>query len=238
MQRPRFLPTVAIAAVTATLVLAAPLAASAHVRLDPGTAGPGAEAVQLTFSVPTESAKATTTAVEIALPTATPFADVSVQPVAGWSARVVRGVLPKPVRIDGTRVTEAPVRVIWTAAAGTKLTDGQFQNFTLSAGPVPDTGKLLLPATQRYSDGTVVQWNQPTPKDGQEPEHPAPTLYITEAPPTEGGDRATAADVSTTASASSGPALALSVAALVVALAGLALGLLALLRSRAGQRSS
>ena len=39
-----------------------------------------------------------------------------------------------------------------------------------------DPGTVLLPATQTYSDGEVVRWDEPTPSSGEEPEHPAPAL--------------------------------------------------------------
>lgn len=166
----------------AALALAAPLAASAHVHVDPDTATPGDYAT-LTFRVPTESATAGTVKVEVDLPTDTPFGSVSYQPVPGWSAKVVTETLPKPVKTATATITEAPTKVIWTADAGNQIAPSQFQQFTISAGPVPDTGSIMLPARQTYSDGTVVNWDQKTPSSGAEPEHPAPTLYITDAPP-------------------------------------------------------
>jgi hypothetical protein len=45
---------------------------------------------------------------------------------------------------------------------------------------------MVFTATQTYSDGTVVEWDQPTPASGEEPEHPAPTLTI--GPAVEGGE--------------------------------------------------
>ncbi|MGN6742570.1 MAG: YcnI family copper-binding membrane protein, partial [Amnibacterium sp.] len=155
---------------TAALVVAVPLSASAHVRVDPHEAVAGADDTLLTFTVPTESGSASTTKVVIDLPTATPFGDVAYQPVPGWSAQVVTGRLPKPARIAGTTVTEAPLRVVWTADAGTRLTGGQFQDFVLSVGPMPDTGRLLFPTTQTYSDGSATRWTQATPASGAEPE--------------------------------------------------------------------
>jgi hypothetical protein len=86
--------TAALAAVA--LAIAAPLSASAHVRVDPDQASPGGYTV-LTFRVPTESATAGTVKLEVDLPTATPFTSVSYQPVAGWSAKVTTSTLPKPV---------------------------------------------------------------------------------------------------------------------------------------------
>ena len=69
-------------------------------------------------------------------------------------------------------------------------------------GPFPKgAGSLSLPATQTYSDGTVVKWDQPTPAGGKEPEHPAPTLKLSSTEPRYGDAAATGqlADVDATA---------------------------------------
>ena len=67
--------------------------------------------------------------------------------------------LPEPVDFYGTTLTEAPARVVWTAQPGAEIADGQFQEFEVSAGPLPDAGtRLVLPAHQTYTDGTVVDW--------------------------------------------------------------------------------
>ena len=178
----------AVGAIAAALVLGAPLAASAHVHVDPESAEPGGYSL-LTFRVPNESATAATTAVEITLPTDTPFTSVSVEPVQGWTAEVLTGVLSAPVDVGGTTITEAPLSVRF-AATSAGIASGEFQRFTISVGPVPDTGSILLPVTQTYSDGTVVAWDEPTPESGEEPEKPAPTLYITDSAP-EGDHGAT-----------------------------------------------
>jgi len=226
----------AAAIVAAALALAAPLAASAHVRVDPDQAAAGSYAV-MTFRVPTESATAGTVKLEVDFPTATPFTSVSYQPVPGWSAVVTTSKLTKPVKIAGATVTEAPTKVVWTADHGVQIAPGQFQQFSVSAGIVPNTGKVELPATQTYSDGTVVKWDQPTPASGQEPEHPAPTLYINDSPPgsqvasvptvttaPSGDDNSTTIDLSSTDAVGIGlgiGGLALGAIALVVAVLAL-----------------
>lgn len=209
---------------TAALVVALPLAADAHVRVDPKQAVAGADDTLLTFTVPTESGSAVTTKVVIGLPTGTPFGDVAYQPVPGWTGRVVTGPLPKPARIDGATVTEAPTSVVFTAQPGTRLSGGQFQDFTLSVGPMPDTGRLLFPTTQTYSDGTVTRWSEPTPDSGDEPEHPAPVLYVDDAPPPT--ERLASSAVGLSASAPATRADATT--GIVLGGAGLALGLIAL----------
>ncbi|MCU1481116.1 MAG: putative rane protein [Subtercola sp.] len=180
--------TIARAVTTATLALAlaaaAPLAASAHVPVSPNQAAAGSYAT-LTFKVPTESATASTVKIEIDLPTDTPFGSVSYQPVAGWTTNVVTSTLATPVTTDDGTITEAPTQITYTADAGGGIAPGQFQQFVLSAGPVPDTGSVMFPVHQTYSDGTVADWVDPTPASGVEPQNPAPTLYINDAPPTE-----------------------------------------------------
>ncbi|MGD8168798.1 YcnI family protein [Herbiconiux sp. P16] len=214
---------------TAAVVVGAPLAASAHVRVDPGQADPGSYTT-LTFKVPNESATASTVRLEVDLPADTPFTSVSYQPVPGWTAQVVVGTLPSPITTDDATITEAPLSVVWTADAGTVgVAPGQFQEFPLSVGPVPDTEEVLLPAHQGYSDGSTVDWAEPTPASGEEPEHPAPTLYITDAPPAaaaEGVASVTASGGTDAAAGSSGDGTASL--ALGFGVGGLALGALAL----------
>ena len=48
---------------------------------------------------------------------------------------------------------------------------------------MPNTDTVSLPATQTYSDGTVVHRDQPPLPSGGEPEHPMPMLTLTQAAP-------------------------------------------------------
>jgi len=227
-----------VMAASLALALGAPLAASAHVHVDPESAEPGGYTL-LTFRVPNESATATTTSVAITLPADTPITSVSVEPIEGWTAEVVRGSLPAPVEVGGNTITEAPLSVVFTAT-GTGIGDGEFQRFTLSAGPLPDVGQVLLPVSQSYSDGSVVEWDEPTPASGEEPEHPAPTLYITDAAPDDdhhdGAAVTTGEDGAEHAAASDSTGLVIGFLALAVAAAALVASSLALVRARsAGQ---
>ena len=167
------------AAVGAALVLAlaVPATASAHVTVSPNTATPGSYAL-VNFKVPNESATAVTTKLEVTLPADTPFSSVSYVPVAGWTTQLIRQTLPAPVTVGKNTITEAVTTIIWTAAPGYEITDGQLQVFPVSLGPVPDVGALLFPAQQTYSDGTVVSWTE----TGSDAEHPAPVLYVGDAP--------------------------------------------------------
>ncbi|WP_223693160.1 YcnI family copper-binding membrane protein [Leifsonia poae] len=214
------------AGTTALLLLAAPLAASAHVRIDPDSAAAGSYAT-LSFKVPTESATAGTVKLVVDLPTDTPFTSVTYQPLAGWTTTVDTEKLAKPVKTDDGTITEAPVRVTWTADSGVQIAPGQFQLFTISAGAVPNTGQVLLPAHQTYSDGTVVNWADKTPASGKEPEHPAPTLYVND--PVPAGESANPV-VATTSPAPAAPTAdpAADAVAIGLGIGGLALGAIAL----------
>jgi uncharacterized protein YcnI len=154
--------------------------AQAHVRVQADSTQPGSFS-QLTFRVPNEEDSAGTVTVQVTLPQDTPFLHVSTKPLPGWTATVTEQPLPAPVTVSGTTVTTAPRTVTWQAQAGTRIEPGQYQDFDISAGPLPAAGTVLLPATQTYSDGTVVAWDQPTSAGGAEPEHPAPALVVTAA---------------------------------------------------------
>ena len=167
------------------LALAAPLSASAHVTIDPGQAVAGSYTV-VTVKVPNESETATTNRVEVSLPTDTPFTSVRYVPVAGWNAELVKTTLPEPVTVGEATVTEAVTSVVWTADAGSEIGSGQLQLFPLSVGPIPDTGSIVLPVAQTYSDGTVVNWSD----TGDGAENPAPVLYVNDAPAADHHDGA------------------------------------------------
>jgi uncharacterized protein YcnI len=182
------------AAVATALVVGSAAAASAHVRVVPEATAAGGWTV-LTFRVPNESASAATTQVAVDLPTGTPLTSVSTRPVPGWTASVEEGALPEPVEVDGATITQAPVRVVWTAA-GDGIGDGEFEEFALSVGPLPSAGTdVVLPAHQTYSDGEVVDWDEVAEGD-TEPEHPAPAFTTTAAAADghAGGDTAAADD--------------------------------------------
>ena len=222
---------VALAAGTA-LALAVPLAASAHVSLDVNTAEPGSFAL-IRFTVPNESATESTTKIEVSLPTDTPLASVNYVPVPGWTTVVTVETLATPIEGEDGTVTEAATKVTWTADPGSEISDGQLQLFPLSVGPIPDTGSIVLPVDQTYSDGTVVSWSD----TGADAEDPAPVLYINDAP-ADGhhGDAGAAVEVED--AHDSGAASSDDVLARVLGIGGLVLGVIALVTVIAGRRRS
>ena len=229
-----------VVSVFAVFALAGP--ADAHVEATATDATRGGYAV-VSFQVPNEQADASTTQVEIQLPTDTPFASASTQPVPGWTVTSTMTKLATPITTDDGQVTEAVSTLTWTAGKGAAIGPGQFQLFPVDLGPLPDAAGVTFKAIQTYSNGDVVKWIEtPAPGSTQEPEHPAPVLALAAASSTDGTDHPAAPTVSASPVADSsappadtGTATTLSVIALVLAalaLAGVGFGLVR------GRRSS
>jgi uncharacterized protein YcnI len=223
MKKPRIASTAAALLGGTVLALALPLAASAHITINPDAAAPGSYAL-VTLRVPNESDTATTNRVEVLLPTDTPFTSVRYVPVAGWTAELVLETLPEPVMIGESEITEAVTSVVWTAQPGFEIAAGQLQLFPLSLGPVPDTGSMLLPVDQGYSDGTTVSWSE----EGDDAEHPGPVLFINDAPVDhhagETDEPAVSVSEETPAESTDVLARVLGIGGLVVGVVGLVVG--------------
>lgn len=160
-----------------TLTLGAGLA-SAHVHATAQHASKGGYG-KITFSVPNEEKAANTVKVEVDFPKDHPVPSVSTKPIPGWHAQVTKVQLDQPVKTSKLEIKEAVASVVWTADPGTKVAPGEFGEFDVSAGPLPeDTDQLVLPATQTYDDGTVVKWADVQAPGQPEPEHPAPTVKL------------------------------------------------------------
>jgi uncharacterized protein YcnI len=213
-------------------VLAAP--AWAHVTVSSPSAVQGGFA-KLTFRVPNEKDNASTTKLEVHFPRNTPLAFVSVKPVPGWTATVTRAKLPAPIKTHDGEITEAVTTIVWTATADAAIKPGEFGEFDVSGGPLPEADQLVFKALQGYSDGDVVRWIE-EPMAGQaEPEHPAPVLKLTKAGTGDGNGGVPVS--ATTDLAAAAPSDAKGTAALVVGvlallLAAAALGLTVLDRRR------
>ena len=253
------LKTATVVTAAAGLMVLGVGSASAHVHVDPASTSAGGFS-QLTFRVPNESAAAKTTKVTVTLPTATPFTSVSVKPMDGWTAKITEAALPASVTVEGAKVTKAAATVTWTADAAHQLGQHEYQTFSISVGRLPEAGTTVpLPAAQTYSDGTVVNWNQPETAGQPEPEHPVPSFVTTAAadehshaapaaaaaPAAGSTTDAAAADTAasdTAAAASTTPAAAtpdnaFGIVGLGAGLLGLAAGTAALVRTRKPQRN-
>jgi uncharacterized protein YcnI len=202
---------------SATLALS-PATASAHVHVDAEDAAPGSTSV-LTFRVPGESETgALTTQFSVALPN---VASARTELMPGWTARLDRDAASGTVR-----------SVTWTAAPAAGISSDQFGLFRVSV-TLPDEQSVTLPATQTYSDGQVVKWDQPPLPGGGEPEFPAPVLELTAG--AGGGEHGSGPTASATVAPEAAPTAApsssddtarwLAGAALVVAAVGVAVAL-------------
>jgi uncharacterized protein YcnI len=221
--------TTLVSAIGAGLLLAVatPLAAAAHVTITPDTAEPGSYTT-VTVRVPNESESASTVRLDLTLPTDSPISSVRYVPMPGWTTETQRQQFDPPVEVGDTEVTEAVTKITWTAEAGFEIGDGEFQEFTVSLGPLPEVDSLLLVADQHYSDGSVVSWSE----EGEDAEHPAPVLYVNAAAPTAhhgpASDEEPAAETTGTdtpaAASDTTPASSPDVLARVLGIAGLLLG--------------
>jgi uncharacterized protein YcnI len=162
---------IALAAACALYAGAAAFGASAwaHVHASSDNAVRGGTAI-VTFQVPNESDKgATTTALTIALPD---VASASTETLPGWTAKLDRDAASGTIH-----------SVTWAALPGGGIPVDQFALFRISV-QLPNTDTVSFPATQTYSDGSVVKWDQPPLPGGGEPEHPAPMLTLGTGPAT------------------------------------------------------
>ncbi|MGW4291848.1 YcnI family copper-binding membrane protein [Micromonospora chersina] len=234
LRRPATAAALTLAAVaTAVLGLAGP--ASAHVTVNPAEAKQGGYG-RFAFRVPNESDTASTTKVEVNLPENAPVGSVSTMPVPGWTVTVEKRKVDPPIEVHGSQLTEAVSKLTWTAAPNGGVKPGEFQEFPVSMGPLPQTDRMVFKVLQTYSDGNISRWiEEPTP-GAEEPENPAPVLTLTaaaaSASPAASAPAAAADDDDD--DADTGAATALGVAGLVAGLAGLVLGGLAFLRTRRG----
>ena len=191
------------------LMIATAGPALAHVSVQPGEATKGSYA-KIAFRVPNESDTAGTVKLEVTFPADTPIASVRTRPMPGWTAERRVEKLATPIESHGTEITEAVRTVTWTAQPGVRIGPGEFTEFEVSLGRLPeDVDRLVLPAVQTYDDGEVVRWADEPPAEGaEEPEHPAPVLELVSAEPTNGhgdggaSDQAQPASGATTGSGS------------------------------------
>ncbi|MFI9243762.1 YcnI family protein [Streptomyces sp. NPDC053086] len=231
--------TGAVTALTAAGLLAAAGVASAHVTVHPGSYAKGATDGVLTFRVPNEEDGASTTKVQVFLPTGHPVLGVLVSPRDGWTAKVTDTKLKTPVKTDDGTITDAVSEITWT---GGKIAPGHYEDFDVAFGQLPDdTGELTFKTLQTYSDGSTVRWIEEAQGD-DEPENPAPVLKLTAEDAADGDATATASSARPGNAAGSdadtsgdSTARTLGAAGLVVGVLGLAAAVFAIVRTRSSR---
>jgi len=205
------------------LAVAMAASASAHVTVNSTDARQGGSG-KVTVRVPNESETAGTTKVSLTMPTDLVLRSVKAKPHFGWTFTAPLVKLATPVKQGDKTVTEAVATITWTADKGVSIVPGSFDEFEFTAGQLPtDKKSVSFPATQTYSDATVVNWNEPKVAGAAEPAHPAPALVLLPA----AGSEKTAAVAVTPAMAGHNDSVArgLGAGAAVVALGGVGLGL-------------
>jgi uncharacterized protein YcnI len=161
----RALITVACTGVALSIGLASGAGhAWAHVHADADNPAPGSTSV-VTFQVPGESENGSlTTKFSVKLPD---VASARTEVMPGWTASLDRDTSAGTVR-----------SVTWTADPKVGISTDQFALFRVSV-KLPEGDSAAFPATQTYSDGTAVRWDQPPLPGGGEPEYPAPMVSLT-----------------------------------------------------------
>jgi uncharacterized protein YcnI len=161
--------TTAFVSIVGMLAFAPP--ASARVSVVPGSVQGGGTA---TFAVrlANEQPDLVTTRLELTFPKDVVVPRVEVAAVGKWRAKVEMRRVDPPVTIAGDEVDTAVASIVWT---GGEVAPKQFEQFLVTAGPLPEGGgKLVLAAAQGYEDGTVDKWTAPA-----KPGWPgAPTISI------------------------------------------------------------
>jgi len=216
------------AAAVGVLAFAAP--AAAHVTVQPGEA-PGGSYSRFDFRVPNESDEAATVQLEVNFPEDAPLASVRTIAVPGWTAETEIRDLDTPVEVHGREITEAVSKITWKADSDEDgIQPGQFAEFGVSVGPLPEEGVLIFKVIQLYSDGAESAWIDEPTEDGSEPAEPAPVLTIVPGDGDHGtpdGEEAEQSDEAAASSDSDNTPLVISLVAAGVALVALVLAVLA-----------
>jgi uncharacterized protein len=169
----------------------------------------------------------------VTLPQDQPLGSVSTTPIAGWNVKTSTRKLDEPIDMFGEQLDRVVSRVTWTAT-DEGIEPGQYQDFSVSLGQLPESGDMVFQTLQTYSSGEKVNWNEVSADESAEPEHPAPTLSIgtaaagqasdgheasgAEAPQSGAAAQQTAGAASADDGSDSALPLAMSGAALVVSL--------------------
>jgi uncharacterized protein YcnI len=214
----------------ATVALAAPTAAQAHVTVQPEEVPAGSFA-RLDVRVPNERDDAATDKVEVRMPDG--FASVSTEPVPGWTADLKTEKLDQPIEEEGEEITEQVSTVTFTATdPDAAIQPAEFRDFGLSVG-IPSDAKegdvLTFPALQTYDSGEIARWIGP-------PDSEEPAAQVTLTAPAEAEASGEVEEAAQTDEDDGGASTGLAVTALIVGALGLLVGGASLVRSLRGEQ--
>lgn len=165
------------AMLTGTAMLAAAPAALGHISIHPNTVPARASAILL-VRVPGEETGAHVTKVDMQVPAG--FTEIETQPVAGWSAQVIKEKVNPPIQTDEGPVSEQVSQVLWTWQGPLgRVEVSQFMQFPIATAiPAADKGKALeFKTVETYSNGKAVHWIE----SALDAEHPSPRINVTAA---------------------------------------------------------
>lgn len=183
--KPRTLAT-SVALTSAFLVVAAPLAANAHVSVTPSSA-PAGQTAQLTFSVGHGCDGSATTALSFTIPEQIVSVTPTVNP--NWEVTKTNVDLAEPITdAHGNSLVQRVGEVIYTAKQ--PLADGYRDTVTLQLTLPEDAAgeTLAFPVVQSCEVGETA-WTE-IATDGQDPHElnaPAPTVTVTDAAANDSG---------------------------------------------------
>ncbi|MCX4515746.1 YcnI family protein [Streptomyces sp. NBC_01619] len=217
---------IAVGVVATSSVLLLVGTAFARITLQPeGEAAKGGYAT-VNFVVPNKNRdNSSTVELEVTLPGEHPLSSVMPQPVPGWKASVTKTELTKPLTVYGRQITEAVSKITWTADGG-KIGPGEFQQFSVSLGPLPEgADKLVFKAFQTYDHLMAVSWfDEPEAGMVEPASNPAPVLTLSAVTDDHHGKNENAASE---AKAGDTIARVLAIVGIVVGAAACAFGVLA-----------
>ena len=145
----------ALGALVALAALMFATSAFAHARVSPAV-GLAKQLQVFTLAVPTEKENATTTTIELTLPSG--FGIDSFVPSPGWK---------RSVQQQGSGEEAVVQKVTWS---GGSVPTGEDATFSFLAQPA-SAKTYTFGVKQTYSDGSVVDWSGPESSDA-----PAPTI--------------------------------------------------------------
>ena len=160
------------------MAVAVPLSASAHVSVAPTSTAAGSYSV-LTFALSHGCEGSATTSIAIEIPESVTSVTPTVNP--NWAVEKVAVDLAEPLDDGhGNTISTRTGQIVYTAAE--PLADGLRDTFALSVLLPEDAAgtTLAFPVVQTCEVGST-NWTE-VQKDGEaEPEHPAPSIAVTDA---------------------------------------------------------
>jgi uncharacterized protein YcnI len=214
-------------ALAATVALALPVAAQAHVTAAPSEL-PADGYSKVTLSVPHGCEESPTTRVRVQMPDEVQSATPQVVP--GWKITTTEGKLPKPYDSHGDQITEGVREITWS---GGRLDAHQLEEFGISVKLAGEPGsKIFFKTLQTCEEGSHA-WAEIPVEGEEEPEEPAPEVTLIDE---TAGATATGDDEIATAPASAPTGDdgddGLAIAALIVGGLGFVAGIAGLLAGR------